>query len=44
MYLLKNYKMDAMTLIEGVEDLMGRKLGIADQDLEDIRFEDFTTV
>ena len=44
MYLLKNYKMDAMTLIEGVEDLMGRQLGIAEQDLEDIRFEDFTTV
>lgn len=44
MYLLKNYKMDAMTLIEGVEDLMGTKLGIADEDLEAIRFEDFTTV
>jgi len=44
MYLLKKYHMDAMTLINGVEDLMGKKLDIADHDLEDIRFEDYTAV
>ena len=44
MYLLKKYHMDAMTLINGVEDLMGKKLGIAEHDLEDIRFEDYTAV
>lgn len=44
MYLLKKYHMDAMTLIHGVEDLMGTKLGIQEQELEEIRFEDFTAV
>jgi len=44
MYLLKKYHMDAMTLINGVEDLMGKKLNIAEHDLEDIRFEDYTAV
>ncbi|MCI2058461.1 MAG: transketolase [Oscillibacter sp.] len=44
MYLLKKYHMDAMTLIEGVEQLMDRKLDIAEHDLEDIRFEDYTAV
>lgn len=44
MHLLKKYKMDAMTLIGGAEDLIGKKLGIADHDLEEIRFEDYTAV
>lgn len=44
MYLLKKYHMDAMTLINGVEDLMGKKLGIGEHDLEEIRFEDFSAV
>lgn len=44
MYLLKKYHMDAMTLIHGVEDLMGKKLNIAEHDLEEIRFEDYTAI
>ena len=44
MYLLKNYGMDAMTLINGIESLMGQNFGIQDHDLEEIRFEDFTAV
>lgn len=44
MYLLEHYHMDAMTLIKGVEKLMGKKLGIKARDLEEIRFEDFTAV
>ena len=44
MYLLEHYHMDAMTLIKGVEKLMGVKLGIKKQDLQEIRFEDFTAV
>lgn len=44
MYLLEKYGMDAMTLIRGVEKLMGKELGIQAKDLEEIRFEDFTAV
>ena len=44
MYLLEYYHMDAMTLIEKVETLMGKKLGIKPEDMEEIRFEDFTAV
>ncbi len=44
MYLLKKYGMDAMTLIGAVEKLMGKKLDIAEHDLEEIRFEDFSAV
>jgi len=44
MYLLKKYGMDAMTLINGIEDLMGKSFGIQEHDLEEIRFEDFTAV
>lgn len=44
MYLLKKYGMDAMTLIHGVENLMGENFGIEEHELEEIRFEDFTTV
>ena len=44
MYLLEHYHMDAMSLIEKVETLMGKKLGIKSEDLEAIRFEDFTEV
>lgn len=44
MFLLKYYKMDAMTLIKGVEQLMDKSTGISDGDLEEIRFEDFSAV
>jgi len=44
MYLLKHYHMDAMTLVQGVEALMGKPTGIQESDLKDIRFEDFTAV
>ena len=44
MYLLEHYHMDAMTLVQGVEKLMGKDLGIGSGDLEAIRFEDFYEV
>ena len=44
MYLLKHYHMDAMTLVGAVEKLMDKKLGITEQDIEEIRFVDFTEV
>ena len=44
MYLLKKYHMGAMDLIGAVEKLMGKELGIQEQDMEDIRFVDFSAV
>lgn len=44
MYLLKKYHMGAMDLIGAVEKLMGKELGIREQDMEDIRFVDFSAV
>ena len=36
--------MGAMDLIGAVEKLMGKELGIQEQDMEDIRFVDFSAV
>ena len=44
MYLLKKYHMGAMDLIGAAEKLMGKNLGIQEQDMEDIRFVDFSAV
>lgn len=44
MYLLKKYGLDAMTLIESVEKLTGKSFGIKEEDLEAIRFEDYSAV
>ncbi|MDD6435440.1 MAG: transketolase C-terminal domain-containing protein [Clostridiales bacterium] len=44
MFLLNHYKMDAEALINAVEDLMGKDLGIKASDLEEIRFEDYYEV
>ncbi|MBQ6373814.1 MAG: transketolase [Clostridia bacterium] len=44
MFLLKYYNMDAMTLVKGAEKLMGKPLGITDEDIGEIRFEDFSAV
>ena len=44
MYLLKKYQMGAMDLIGAVEKLMDKDLGIQEQDMEDIRFVDFSAV
>lgn len=44
MYLLEHYELDAWTLIKRVEEIMGKDLGIKKEDLEEIRFEDFTEV
>ncbi len=44
MYLLEHYHLDAMSLIEKVEKLLGKKLGIKKEDLEEIRFEDYSEV
>lgn len=44
MYLLEHYELDAWTLIKRVEEIMGKDLGIKKEELEEIRFEDFTEV
>jgi transketolase len=44
MFLLKYYNIDAMTLIRGTEKLMGKSLGVTDNDVEAIRWEDFSAV
>lgn len=44
MYLLEHYHLDAMELIKKVEKIMGKDLGIKKEDLEAIRFEDFSEV
>lgn len=44
MYLLRKYGLDAMTLINGIENLTDHKFGIREEDLMEIRFEDFTSV
>lgn len=44
MYLMKKYGIDAMNLVYAVEDLTGKKLNIAESDLEDVRFVDFLEV
>lgn len=44
MYLMKKYDLGAMALIRAVETLMGRQFGILEEELEEVRFEDFTAV
>ena len=44
MYLMKKYGIDAMHLVQAVEDLTGRDLHISEQDLAEERFVDFLEV
>ncbi|MBR0598259.1 transketolase family protein [Sinanaerobacter chloroacetimidivorans] len=44
MYLMKKYGLDAMTLIKAIEKLTGKSYGIQEEDLETVRFEDYTAV
>ena len=44
MYLMKKYGIDAMHLVSAVEDLTGKKPGVAESDLEAVRFVDFLEV
>lgn len=44
MYLLEHYHLDAMELIKKVEKIIGKDFGIKKEDLEAIRFEDFSEV
>jgi transketolase len=44
MYLMKKYGLDAITLIKAVETLTGKSFGIREEDLEDVRFEDYSAV
>ena len=41
---MKKYGIDAMHLVEAVEELTGKKLGIQEDDLEKVRFVDFLEV
>ena len=43
-HLMKKYGIDAMHLVSAVEDLTGKKLGVAESDLEAVRFVDFLEV
>ncbi len=44
MYLMKKYGLDAMTLIKAVEKLTDKSLNIKEEDLENVRFVDFSAV
>lgn len=44
MYLMKKYGLDAMSLVGAIESLMGKKLDIEEEDLEEVRFVDYTAV
>ncbi|QOX62200.1 transketolase [Anoxybacterium hadale] len=44
MYLMKKYGLDALTLIQAVKNLTGKYFGIREEDLEAVRFEDYTAV
>ena len=44
MYLMKKYGIDAMHLVQAVEDLTGRDLHLTEQDLAEERFVDFLEV
>ena len=39
-YLMRKYNLDAMALVETVEDLVGEKLGISEQDLAVVRLQE----
>jgi len=43
-YLMNRYGMDAKSLIKAVGNIMDRDLNVSDQDLEDIRLEDYDKV
>lgn len=44
MYLMKKYGLDAMTLVKAVEDITGKTFDIKEEDLEQVRFEDYSAV
>ncbi len=44
MYLMKKYGLDAMALIKAVEELCGRDFHIGEEELEKMRFEDYSAV
>lgn len=44
MYLMKKYGLDAMTLIKAVESLTGKSFNIKEEDLQEVRFEDYSAV
>lgn len=39
-YLMKKYRLDAMALIQTVEEIIGEKLGISEDDLADVRLQE----
>lgn len=44
MYLMKKYQIDAMHMVQAVEELVGKPLGITEEDLEKEQFVDFLEV
>ncbi|MCD7896048.1 MAG: hypothetical protein LUG50_05160 [Planctomycetaceae bacterium] len=44
MYLMKKYGLGAEALVAAVEKLTGKQFGIAQEDLEKVRFEDYSAV
>mgnify|MGYP000470662192 FL=1 len=44
MYLMTKYGIDAMNLVKSVEELIGKDLGIKEDDLDNQRFVDFLEV
>ena len=44
MYLMKKYGLDAMSLIHAVEHVMGTQFNIKEEDLAEVRFEDYSAV
>ena len=44
MYLMKKYGLDAMSLIHAVEQIMGTQFHVKEEDLAEVRFEDYSAV
>jgi transketolase len=44
MYIMKKYGLGAEALIKAIEELIGKSYGIKDEDLEKVRFEDYSAV
>jgi transketolase len=44
MYLMKKYGLDALTLVAVIEKLTGKSFGIKEDELEKVRFVDYTAV
>ena len=44
MYLMKKYGLDAMTLVIAAESLTSRTFNISEEDLENVRFVDYSAV